>query len=122
MYNVDLVVILTNFKDQLIGLFLYYLLTDVYTLYILILNGDDTMEAKLQKWGNSYGIRIPNTLLKALNLKTNDIVDLIQEEDKIIISKSEKNRISLADRFRQYNGENLAKEFEWDEPTGREKW
>ena len=27
------------------------------------------MEAKLQKWGNSDGIRIPNSFLKLLNLK-----------------------------------------------------
>ena len=32
------------------------------------------MEARLQKWGNSDGIRIPSILLKNLNLKTNDIV------------------------------------------------
>ena len=34
------------------------------------------MEAKLQKWGNSDGIRIPNSFLKLLNLKTNDILDI----------------------------------------------
>ena len=45
------------------------------------------METKLQKWGNSDGIRIPSNILKSLNLKTNDKVDLVQENDKIIISK-----------------------------------
>ena len=33
------------------------------------------MEARLQKWGNSDGIRIPSNFLKSLNLKTNDKVD-----------------------------------------------
>ena len=80
------------------------------------------MEARLQKWGNSNGIRIPNTILKALNLKTNDKVDLIQEDDKIIISKSKNNKISLEERFKEYNGKNLAKDFEWDEPKGKEIW
>ena len=80
------------------------------------------MDARLQKWGNSNGIRIPNTILKALNLKTNDKVELIQEDDKIIISKSKKNKISLKERFEEYNGKNLAKDFEWDEPKGREIW
>lgn len=27
------------------------------------------MESRLQKWGNSDGIRIPSSFLKALNLK-----------------------------------------------------
>lgn len=36
------------------------------------------MEAILQKWGNSIGIRISSNILKALNLKENHIIDLIQ--------------------------------------------
>ncbi len=76
------------------------------------------MEARLQKWGNSDGIRIPSNILKALNLKTNDKVDLKYEDDKIIISKLKKEKISLNERFSKYNGENLAKDFAWDEPRG----
>ena len=80
------------------------------------------MEARLQRWGNSDGIRIPSTLLKSLNLKTNDVVTIEQIDDKIVISKSNKRKISLEERFKNYNGENLAKEFEWDEPVGKEIW
>ena len=97
-------------------------MTNIYTMYILYLNGDDSMEAKLQKWGNSDGIRIPSSILKALNLKTNDMVSLEQVEDKIIISKPKKNKISLQDKFNEYHGENLTKDFEWDEARGKEIW
>ena len=72
------------------------------------------MEVKLQKWGNSSGIRIPSNILKSLNIK--------QEEDKIIISIPKKKKISLEERFKDYKGKNLAKEFSWDEPMGRELW
>ena len=78
------------------------------------------METKLQKWGNSDGIRIPSSFLKWLNIKTNDKVDLKCENDKIIISKP-RNDI-LMERFEKYDGENLAKEFSWDDPKGREIW
>ena len=78
------------------------------------------MEARVQKWGNSDGIRIPKVILKALNLKTNDKVELIQEDDKIIISKSKNNKISLEERFKEYKGKNLTKEFNWDKNKGRE--
>lgn len=80
------------------------------------------MEAKLQKWGNSDGIRIPNSFLKSLNLKTNDKVELIQENDKIIIYKPKKEKMCLKEKFENYNGENLAKEYTWDEPQGKELW
>lgn len=80
------------------------------------------MEARLQKWGNSDGIRIPSSFLKSLGLKTNDKVELIQEEDKIVILKSKKDKISLEERFANYNGDNLAKDFVWDEAKGKEIW
>lgn len=80
------------------------------------------MEARLQKWGNSDGIRIPKNILKSLNIKTNDILKIEQQDDKIIISVPKKNKISLADRFKNYNGNNLAKDFSWDESVGKEIW
>lgn len=80
------------------------------------------MEARLQKWGNSDGIRIPSNILKSLNLKTNDKVKLILEEDRIIITKSKNIKISLEERFKNYKGENLVKDFEWDEQRGKEIW
>ena len=80
------------------------------------------MEVRLQKWGNSDGIRIPSSILKSLNLKTNDKMEIKYEEDKIIISRPKKEKISLADEFANYKGSNLAKEYSWDEAKGREIW
>lgn len=80
------------------------------------------MEARLQKWGNSDGIRIPNIILKSLNLKTNDKVEIKEEDGKIIIAKVDNKKISLKDRINTYSGENLSKDFEWDEPQGKELW
>lgn len=80
------------------------------------------MEARLQKWGNSNGIRIPSNFLKALNLKTDDKVILEQNDEKIIISKPKDEKISLKKRFEAYKGKNLAKEFSWDNPKGKEIW
>lgn len=80
------------------------------------------MEAKLTKWGNSIGIRIPSSLLKSLELHLDDKVTLLQEDDHIIITKSKSNKMSLEEKFRNYKGENLSKNFTWDEPVGREIW
>lgn len=80
------------------------------------------MEAKIQKWGNSVGIRIPSSILKSLNIKTNDILNIEQEEDKIVIRIPKKKKISLEERFNNYHGENLSKDFSWDDPMGEEIW
>ena len=81
------------------------------------------MEVRLQKWGNSVGIRIPSVILKSLNLKSNDMVDLDLIDDKIVISHSVgKEKISLRKRFMNYKGKNLAKDFVWDDAVGDEIW
>ena len=80
------------------------------------------MEARLQKWGNSDGVRIPKAFLQSLNLKTNDKIIIEQVDDKIVISKSTKDKISLKELFDEYHGKNIAKEFEWDDAIGREIW
>lgn len=80
------------------------------------------MEIRLQKWGNSSGIRIPSGILKSLNLKANDKVIIEQQDDKIVISVPKRQKISLKERFEKYDGPNLAKEFVWDGPRGKEIW
>ena len=80
------------------------------------------MKIRIQKWGNSDGIRIPSSILKSLNIKTNDILNIEQDNDKIIISIPKKKKISLEDRFKKYHGKNLAKEFSWDDNVGKEIW
>ena len=41
------------------------------------------MEIRIQKWGNSDGIRIPRNILKSLNIKTNDILNIEEVNKKI---------------------------------------
>ena len=76
------------------------------------------METRVQKWGNSNGIRIPNEILKELKIKTGDALTIKMEDGKIILVK----RKTLKELFEEYKGPNLAKEFVWDAPRGREIW
>ncbi len=80
------------------------------------------MEARLQKWGNSIGIRIPNSILKDMNLKVNDILVFKQEDNKIIMSIKKDKKISLKDRFENYEGDCVSESFDWGEPMGKEIW
>lgn len=85
------------------------------------------MEARLQKWGNSDGIRIPSSILKSLNLKTNDKVELIQEEDKIIIVKPKKKHLTLEERFEMFmslpdNEKGNVGFYDWGSDLGKENF
>lgn len=77
------------------------------------------MKVKIQKWGDSVEIRILSHFLKSLDLKTNDKVELQFDNDKIIITKPKRKKISLEERFADYQGDNLAKEFTWDDLKGK---
>ena len=59
------------------------------------------MEIRVQKWGNSFGIRIPSAILKSLNIKANDLLTIEENDEKIVISKFNKKKISLVDRFNE---------------------
>ena len=80
------------------------------------------MEARLQKWGNSIGIRIPHSILKELNLRINDLINIEKVEDRVVITKQKQPKISLRERFAEYKGDNLSKDFSWDESRGKEIW
>lgn len=81
------------------------------------------MQATIQKWGNSQGIRIPKAFLDALGMSENDVVELDRVDDNIIIKKVKKeNNLTLDDIFKGYDGENAAEEFDWGSPVGKEVW
>ena len=49
------------------------------------------MEVALNKWGNSMGIRIPNSLIQQLDLKENMLLKINAIKNKLVIEKKEKS-------------------------------
>lgn len=81
------------------------------------------MQATIQKWGNSQGIRIPKAFLEAVGMGENDLVEINRDDDNIVITKiKEKKGLTLEDIFKDYDGEYVAEEFDWGSPVGREVW
>lgn len=104
--------------------FSYKVIDNVYTIvYTKHKEGDDFMQATIQKWGNSQGIRIPKAFLEALGMMENDLVELNRVDDNIVITKvKEKKELTLEDIFKDYDGEYKAEEFDWGSPVGKEVW
>ena len=80
---------------------------------------------RVQKWGNSQGIRFPKKILKDLGIDINDKIEISLNDGEIILRKVKKY-IDLDDLFKDYKGdyrEDFA-EFEFfGEAQGREfKW
>ena len=78
------------------------------------------MEATIQKWGNSLGIRIPNLIVRELALKNGSVVDIDDNGNEIIIKPVKK--IRLAEMLEKINDENIHREVETTGPVGNEIW
>lgn len=75
----------------------------------------------IQKWGNSQGIRIPKSILKAVNWKADEELSVFTENDKIII-EPKKKRKNIVELFENFYGEYKPVEMEWGYPVGEEIW
>lgn len=78
------------------------------------------MRSKLQKWGNSQGVRIPSSFLKEIGLKENDNIDISVDRDSIIIKKDSYK--SFDEIIEGYNGDYVCEEFEPYDVRGNELW
>ena len=77
------------------------------------------MTVKVQKWGNSCGIRIPKIVLDELRVKEGDSMDIKTNSNEIILSK----KMTVAERMNEFNEEYIPKEyFESSDVGGKELW
>jgi antitoxin MazE len=76
------------------------------------------MEAKIQKWGNSLGIRIPMNIIRDLALENGSTVDIEEIEDRIII----KPKRNLEDLLNCITSENIHSEIDFGMSEGNESW
>ena len=78
------------------------------------------MAVKIQKWGNSLGVRIPKAVALATKLGENSEVEVSHQDGAIIILPvSQEYR--LGDLVAGISKENVHHEI-LDEPVGREVW
>jgi antitoxin MazE len=78
------------------------------------------METIVRKWGNSLGIRIPNTIVRELSLKDGSCVDIKDKGEEIIIRPKEKN--NLSEILNKIDEKNIHNEIETNGPVGNEIW
>ena len=78
--------------------------------------------SKIQKWGNSQGIRIPKKMLETLDLKVNDSISIEEGENCLKIKKVEEKLSNIEKLFLNYEGEYEKIDLDWDNEVGKESW
>ena len=80
------------------------------------------MTAKIKKWGNSAGIKIPQKIMKKTKLKLNSEIEIKYSDEKIIISPKNKNNTPLKDMVSKITKDNLNVLEDDYIPVGKEVW
>lgn len=82
------------------------------------------MLAKIQKWGNSQGLRLSRQLLDCVDVQVGDEVEVIEKEGLIVISplKRVRGRQNLNALLKHMPKEYHAEEINWGLQQGREEW
>ena len=81
------------------------------------------MTTKIQKWGNSQGIRIPKFILESLNISDNETLELITENNTLVIKKVKQEEMMTIEKlFENYKDEYKTIDIDWGKPVGKEIW
>ncbi len=78
------------------------------------------MPCKLQKWGNSLGVRIPKSIIEKINLEENDELIIEQQDGKIVIFPAKK-KLSLSEMMNKVTSSNQHSEDDF-KSEGKEVW
>jgi antitoxin MazE len=82
------------------------------------------MITKIQKWGNSQGLRLAKQVLEDAHISVGDDVDVSAQDGLIVIAPTRRIRgkRSLQELVSRIPMGCKAEETDWGEPVGREAW
>ena len=82
------------------------------------------MITKIQKWGNSQGVRLSKELLSCADIDIGDSVDVAVQQGVIVISPIRRVRggHDLRDLVNRIPKDYRPEELDWGPPVGREVW
>ncbi len=80
------------------------------------------MVTKIQKWGNSLGLRIPKSFALEVRVKPGSQVDLAVDNGSLVIRPLKPGKHSLDALLAKMNSANLHAEADWGGPAGKESF
>ena len=82
------------------------------------------MITKVQKWGNSQGLRLSKNLLSDVDIQVGDAVDVAVCDGTLVITPVRRVRgaHNLGELVRRIRKDDEPQELDWGPPAGREAW
>ena len=82
------------------------------------------MVTKIQRWGNSQGLRLAKQVLEDACISVGDDVDVTARDGMIVIApvRRVRGKQSLQELVSRIPSNYKTREIDWGEPVGREVW
>ena len=80
------------------------------------------MQTKIQKWGNSLGLRIPRAFAEEAGVGAGVEVDLSIRGSELVVSPMRRVKYRLDDLVGKVTSKNRHDEVDTGPPVGREAW
>ena len=80
------------------------------------------MKATVKKWGNSAAVRIPASVMDAMHLHLDEVVEVREEKGRIVIEPVRQKNYVLDDLLKGITAKNLHEAVEFGPPQGKEVW
>lgn len=80
------------------------------------------MKMTIRKWGNSAAVRIPASVMEAVHLDLDQIVEVREQAGRIIIEPVRRKNYDLEELVRGITARNRHDSIDFGRPTGNEIW
>lgn len=80
------------------------------------------MQTKVQKWGNSLGLRIPRSFAAEAQVEEGATVDLSVENGNLLVRRLRPRKYALSGLLKKVTPRNLHGEVPTGKRVGREAW
>lgn len=80
------------------------------------------MLSKVQKWGNSLGVRIPKSFAAEAHVEAGSIVDISIENGGLVIRPVRRRKYALSELLNGITSQNLHQEVSTGKRVGQEAW
>ncbi len=80
------------------------------------------MQTKIQRWGNSLGLRIPRSFAEEAGVEAGSEVDLSVRDGDLVVRAAKRRAYRLGELLKKVTAKNLHGEVDTGEAIGREVW
>jgi antitoxin MazE len=78
--------------------------------------------SRIQKWGNSQGLRLPKQVLELAEIALGEQVEIAVANRQIMVKKAVRPKFELAELVKRIPKGHRTQEVDWGSPMGKEAW